>query len=232
LRNAAGDDNGVRADNPNRTMLGATELQWFEQSLLAAQQQGITWKIVAISSLIDQMAGIGSSFTITNGANNAPNTFSTTINDGGKSWMGGYRPERNALLKFIADNHIDHVVFLSTDDHQLRVNELGYFTQFDANGTPIQSSYTRIPGAFSIVAGPIGATGPDQITDHSFANIQILAENFAAQQTARGIDPIGLDAAFPGLKNVSREGDATAGASPKPFDFFSPDTFHYPPLNV
>src|SRR5262249_16663882 len=53
-----------------------------------------------------------------------------------------------------------------------------------------------------------------------------------AQQTIRGIDPIGLDAAFPGLKNVSREGDTTAGASPKPFDFFSPDTFNYATLNV
>src|SRR5262249_2062895 len=145
LRNASGDDNGVRADNPNRTMLGATELQWFEQSLLAAQQQGTTWKFVAISSPIDQTGPIGGSFTLTNGVNNGPGTYSTTESDGGKSWMGGYRPERNALLKYIADNHIDHVVFLSTDDHQLRVNELGYFTQFDANNTPVQSSYTRVP---------------------------------------------------------------------------------------
>src|SRR5262249_13443158 len=58
LRNAAGDDNGIRADNPGRTMLGATELQWFEQSLLAAQQQGVTWKIVAISSPIDQLGAL------------------------------------------------------------------------------------------------------------------------------------------------------------------------------
>src|SRR5262249_17258066 len=113
LRKAAGsgtaDDTGDRADNPGRTMLGATELQWLKQSLVTAEQQGITWKIVATSSPIDQVGAIGSGL------------------DGGKSWIGGYRPERNALLKFIADNHIDHVVFLSTDDHQLRVNELGYF---------------------------------------------------------------------------------------------------------
>jgi phosphodiesterase/alkaline phosphatase D-like protein len=229
LRNAAGDDNGVRADNPNRTMLGATELQWFEQSLLAAQQQGITWKIVAISSPIDQIGPIGGSFTINNSGD--PSTsqpgYTNTESDGGKSWMGGYRPERNAILKFIADNHIDHVVFLSTDDHQLRINELGYFTQFDANNTPIQSSYTRVPGVFEIVVGPIGATGPDGITDHSFANIQALAQSFTSQQIALGIDPIGLDASFPGLKNVSREGDPTAAASPTPFDFYSPDTFNF-----
>jgi len=233
LRNASGDDNGPRADNPGRTMLGATELQWFEQSLLAAQQQGTTWKFVAVSSPIDQIGPIGGSFTVTNGPNNAPSTYSNSQSDGGKSWMGGYRAERNQLLKFIADNHIEHVVFLSTDDHQLRINELGYFTQFDpSTHTPIQSSYTRVPGVFEIVDGPIGATGPDQATDHSFANVQTLAQNFAVQQTARGIDPIGLDPSFPGLKNVSREGDPTAGASPKPVDFFSPDTFNYARLNV
>jgi 3-phytase/alkaline phosphatase D len=226
------DDTGVRADNPGRTMLGVTQFQRFEQSLLTAQEQGILWKIVAISSPIDQIGPIGGSFTLTNGPNNGPGTYSTTETDGGKSWMGGYRAERNAMLKFIADNHIDHVVFLTTDDHQLRINELGYFTQFDANGTPIQSSYTRVPGVMEILDGPIGATGPDLITDHSFANIQTLAENYAAQQIARGIDPIGLDPAFPGLTNVWREGDPTAATAPKPFDFYSPDTFNYAVLEL
>jgi hypothetical protein len=72
----------------------------------------------------------------------------------------------------------------------------------------------------------------DTITDHSFANIQTLAQNFAAQQSLRGIDPIGLDPSFPGLHNVSREGDPTAGTAPRPFDFYSPDTFNYASLNV
>jgi phosphodiesterase/alkaline phosphatase D-like protein len=168
LRKASGsstaDDTGARADNPDRTMLGATQLAWLEQTLLDAQKNGETWKVVATSSPIDQIGAIGSG------------------DDGGKSWMGGYRAERNALMQFIADNKIDQVVFLSTDDHQLRVNEVGYFTQFTTtdvviNGvtqhfkTPVQSSYTRVPGALSIIAGPIGATGPDTITDHSFANI-------------------------------------------------------------
>jgi phosphodiesterase/alkaline phosphatase D-like protein len=208
------DDTGVRADNPDRTMLGATQLGWFEQSLLSAQAQGITWKIVAVSSPIDQIGAIGS------GA------------DGGKSWMGGYRAERNKLLQFIADHQIDHVVFLTTDDHQVRVNELGYFTQFDDNGMPIQSSYTRVPGVFQILVGPIGATGPDAITDHSIANIQQLAQTLADQQTAAGVDPLGLDPNFPGLVNVSREGDPDANANRSPFDFYSPDTFNYAALDV
>jgi 3-phytase/alkaline phosphatase D len=218
LRNASGDDTGARADNPARTMLGATELAWLEQTLLTAQQQGTTWKIVAISSPIDQIGAIGS------GA------------DGGKSWMGGYRAERNTLLKFIADNNIDHVVFLSTDDHQVRVNELGYFTQFTTDSlgfpAPVQSSYVRVPGAISIVAGPIGATGPDTITDHSFANIKSLADALVATETAAGVDPIGLAPTFAGLENVVREGDPNAGTNPTGFDFYSPDTFNYAALNI
>jgi len=218
LRNAAGDDTGPRGDNPGRTMLGATELAWLENTLLAAQGQEVTWKIVAVSSPIDQIGAIGSG------------------SDGGKSWIGGYRAERNTLLKFIADNHIDHVVFFSTDDHQLRVNELGYFTDFTTNAlgfpAPVQSSYVRVPGALSIVAGPIGATGPDTITDHSFAHILSLANALVASENAAAVDPIGLDAAFPGLGNVWREGDATAGTNPAPIDFYSPDTFNYATLNI
>jgi phosphodiesterase/alkaline phosphatase D-like protein len=234
LKTASGaDDTGVRADNAGRTMLGQTQLAWIEQSLLAAQNNGTIWKFVAISSPIDQIGPIGGSFTINNSGD--PNTtqpgYTNTESDGGKSWMGAYRFERNELLKFIADNNIQHVVFLSTDDHQVRINEVGYFTQFD-NGSPIQSSYTRVPGAFEIVVGPIGATGPDGITDHSIANIQALAQSFASQQQAGGIDPIGLDPNFPGLINVSREGDPNANTNRSPFDFYSPDTFNYASLSV
>jgi acid phosphatase len=228
------DDTGVRADNPGRTMLGQTQLQWVEQGLLAAQNNGVTWKFVAISSPIDQIGPIGGSFTINNAGD--PNTtqpnFTISESDGGKSWMGAYRFERNQLLQFIANNNIQHVVFLTTDDHQVRINEVGYFTQFNANGTPIQSSYTRVPGAMEILVGPIAATGPDLITDHSIANIQALANSFASQQSAMGIDPIGLDPNFPGLTNVSREGDPNANTNRSPFDFYSPDTFNYVSLNV
>ena len=86
--------------------------------------------------------------------------------DSGKSYMGGYRAERNALLKFIADHHITNVVFLATDDHQNRINEVTYSP---TGQTGLQSTYVKVPFCFSIVAGPLGATGPDAITDHSFA---------------------------------------------------------------
>ena len=205
LKTAAGDDDtGARADNPDRTMLGKTQLAWLEQTLLDAQTQGTPWKVVAVSSPIDEGG-----------------------EDSGKSWTGGYRAERNELLKFIADNHIDNVVFLSADDHQNRINELTYFTDLsDPN------SRTRVPSAFTIVAGPLGAGGPDAVTDHSFSNIQKLTDAVLAKDTAKGFDPLGLDPTNPRIHNVYREFDPAADSQRSPVDFYSPDTFNYVTLTV
>src|SRR5262249_38383275 len=117
--------------------------------------------------------------------------------------------------------------FLTTDDHQGRINELGYFA---IPGE--QSSYTRVPGCFQILVGPLGGGGPDAITDHGFANIQSIADSFAGQQQGFGVDPIGLDPALPGLANVYREGDPNADLLRQPVDFYSPDTFNYASLTV
>src|SRR5207248_2586001 len=115
-------------------MLGARQLQWLETTLLQAQQDRIPWKFVAISSPIDQVGG-------------AP------VQEG-KSWWGGYRAERDRLLKFIADHRIGHVVFLTTDDHQTRVTHLQYLTNpADPN------SKALLTDAFQVVTGPIGAGG-------------------------------------------------------------------------
>ena len=195
---------GARADNPDRTMLGKTQLAWLKQTLLEAQQNGTTWKIVPVSSPIDEGG-----------------------EDSGKSWTGGYRAERNELLKFIADNHIDNVVFLSADDHQNRINELTYFT--DINDP---NSRTRVSGALTIVGGPIGAGGPDAVTDHSFSNIQKLTNDVVAKDLAKGFDPLGLDPTNPRLHDVYRESDPNADANRSPVDFYSPDTFNYVTLSI
>ncbi|MFB2644698.1 ExeM/NucH family extracellular endonuclease, partial [Raphidiopsis sp. BLCC-F218] len=223
------DNTGDRADNPNRTMLGTTQLQWLKDTLLAAQSDGTVWKFIAVSSPIDQIGAI-------------PTGVGLGL-DGGKSWVGGYRAERNDLLKFIADNGIKNVVFLSTDDHQNRINELTYVDN---------NVVKTLPNAFSIVAGPIGATGPDGATlpifpnslglgtapsstvinDHSFTSIKTYADSLAAYQITNGLNPVGLAANFPGLKNVYREGDVNADTNRTPFDFISPDTFNYAVFNV
>ncbi|MEI7666249.1 MAG: alkaline phosphatase D family protein [Synechococcaceae cyanobacterium ELA263] len=209
VTSARSDDTGSRADNPDRTLLGKTQLAWLKQTLLDAKNNGIVWKFINTSDPIDQIGAVGSG------------------DDGGKSWMGGYRAERNDLLKFIADNGITNVMFLSSDDHQGRINEVLYVAD------PTKPTvYSKVPGVISMVDGPIGATGPDTVTDHTFANIKTLADALAAKQISNGVDPIGLDSNYLGLFNVWREGDPTASAKPSPVDFYSPDTFNYAKLEV
>ena len=206
------DDTGSRAANSERTMLGATQLAWLKDQLLAAKAAGNTWTFINLTSPIDQIGAIGSG------------------DDGGKSWMGGYRAERNDLLKFIADNGIKNVVFMACDDHLGRINELLYSPTGQIDD---QSSYKVLPGVISIVDGPMGATGPDSNTDHGFANIKAISDLLVTRQLNAGVNPVGLDPlTTPGLSNVWREGDATAAIAPKPVDFLSPDTFNYAVMEV
>jgi phosphodiesterase/alkaline phosphatase D-like protein len=302
---ANADETGARADNPDRTMLGATQLAWLEQTLLDAEQAGTTWKFINISDPIDQIGPIGGSLTLVNppttadygtlgaitsivttGSTNnartitvastvglvagqgvfgagvpanttinaintdgttfsinnnatiasgatltltpAPSTYAPVNSDGGKSWMGGYRAERNELLKFIADHRVHNVVFLATDDHQNRINELFYSP---TGQTGVQASYVKVPYCFEIVCGPLGATGPDLISNHSFALVKKLADSTANAQIAENLEPIGL-AGYHGLQNVRRSGDPHADRLRQPADFYSPDTFNYNVLDV
>jgi phosphodiesterase/alkaline phosphatase D-like protein len=210
---AGGDDTGARADNPNRTLLGATQKAWLKQTLLDAKANGTVWKFINITDPLDMIGAYASG------------------EDGGKSWWGGYRAERNEILKFIADNGIKNVAFIASDDHTVRLNELTYMP--DPTKDPTNpANYKVLDGVIHIVDGPFGATGPDTVTDHSVANVKALAEAFALKQRNSGLNPVGLDPSYRGLFNVYREGDPTAASTPKPFDFFSPDTFTYVSLDV
>ena len=200
---------GPRADQTGRTMLGSTQLQWFKSQLAATQAAGTIWKVISVSTPIDQTGG----------------------NQDSKSWFGNYRAERNDILKYIADNHIDHVIFLTTDDHEMRTTQLQY--EPDPVGHP--GVFALVPGAFQIVSGPLGAGGPDAITDHSFANIQALLNTLSTavdnnpDLIAHGDPAIGLVGVH-GLNNVYRAGDPNAATAPSSVDFFSPDQFGYTTL--
>jgi len=224
---ANADETGARADNTNRTMFGKTQLEWLKQTLASAQSNGVMWKFVTTSDPIDQLGPIGGALSgVTNGGNVG---YAPVNSDGGKSFMGGYRAERNELLKFIADHGILNVVFLATDDHQNRINELLYST----NGqTALQSTYVRVPHCFSVVDGPLGATGPDLITNHVFTAVKGIADSLANAQVTAGLDPIGLAPNYPGLFNVTRENDPSADLLRQPIDFYSPDTFNLTTFNI
>src|SRR5262249_47992123 len=98
-------------------------------------------------------------------------------------------------------------------------------------GTGNQSSYVKVPYTFAIVCGPLGATGPDLFLNHTFAGAQGAANLIANAQIAAGIDPIGFSY-NPGVHDLFRDGDPTAGTNPQPGDFYSPDTFNFTVLDV
>jgi phosphodiesterase/alkaline phosphatase D-like protein len=227
---SADDTTAPRANNAGRTYIGKTQLAWLKQTLLNAQNAGTAWKFVTTSDPIDQIGPIGG--TLAYDPTKLPNfgpgsTYSPVNSDGGKSYIGGYRAERNDLLKFIADNKITNVVFIATDDHQNRINELTY----SPTDTENQATYIKVPSAFSVVAGPLGATGPEGITDHSFSVAQQLVNVLVGAQQAAGVEPFGL-IGYPGIHDIFRKDDPNANTNPQPVDFYSPDTFNFTVFDV
>ena len=95
----------------------------------------------------------------------------------------------------------------------------------------MQSSYVKVPYCFTIVCGPLGATGPDLFLNHNFASVKGAADLIANAQAAAGIEPLGLQG-YPGLHDLQRLGDPAASTSPQAVDFYSPDTFNFTVFDV
>ena len=221
------------ADNPNRTILGKTQFDWLKNELKQAQakqttQQNPVWKFINISSPIDVVGAPGNTESPTINAEYAQGVVNA------KSWWGNYRYERNELLKYIAENAITNVVFLASDDHEFRVNELTYDPTL-TTGTTANVSLANmkvVPGAFSVVAGPLGATRADNFaaTANNFSTsikldprygdlityaggFQELSTKLAENQLLSNVNPIGLEKQFPGLLSLNRNIDLFADAS-------------------
>jgi phosphodiesterase/alkaline phosphatase D-like protein len=115
--------------NPARTMLGDPQLQDIKNSLLAAQNGGQTWKFVMVPEPIQNLGVLAAS-----------------------DRFEGYAAERTELLKFIDDNNIENVVFVSADIHGTLVNNLTY-----QNG-PFQPQIQT--GAIEITTGSVAYEAP------------------------------------------------------------------------
>ncbi|NER37522.1 MAG: phosphodiesterase [Oscillatoria sp. SIO1A7] len=179
----------INAFDPEREMLGAVQLQELKDDLLAAQNSGITWKFV-MAPIPMQNFGV-------------PLTWEA------------YGAERTDLLRFIEQNDINNVVFVSGDFHGYVVNNLTYQEGF---GQP------QIPtNAIDVVIGPLayqddfgqGAVGapfgpsivaltPDELLPQSekdrYNALSDREERDAfvrqlidSQILALGYDPIGLE---------------------------------------
>jgi len=113
-----------------RTLLGTRQLQRLQNDLLTAQQNGITWKFVAVPQPIQLLGPAG-----------AEDRFE------------GYAAERTALLDFIVQNGIENVVFVAADYHGTIVNNLNY----RANAAATTYAETNI---FEITTGSVAFDAP------------------------------------------------------------------------
>ena len=118
-----------QAFDPSRTMLGAAQLEDLKKSLVQAQERGVVWKFILTPEPVQNL-----------GVLLASDRFE------------GYAAERTAILKFIADQHIDNVVFVTADIHGTLVNNLTYQLG------PFQPQLAS--GAFEVVTGAVAFEEP------------------------------------------------------------------------
>jgi phosphodiesterase/alkaline phosphatase D-like protein len=129
----------VNSFNPARTMLGREQVENLKADLLSAQNDGVTWKFVAVPEPIQNLGVLGAS-----------------------DRFEGYAAERTEILKFIDDNAIDNVVFLSADIHGTLVNNLTYQTapfgqQIATNSFEITTGAVAYDAPFGPTVAELGA---------------------------------------------------------------------------
>ena len=117
-------------------MLGDVQLARLEDDLLDARDKGITWKFVMLPEPIQD--------------------FGPIIGAGDR--YPGYAAERTALLKFIESNHIDNVVFVSSDTHWTSVNNLTY--QDGPGGPQIQTDILEVDALAAAASSPAPSIPP------------------------------------------------------------------------
>ena len=96
------------ADTPenNKTMLGNKQLQWLEQSL---KNSSAIWKVISSDIPISVPTGANASILGRDGWANG--------NETNLSSKTGFERELQQLLKFLDDNDIKNIVFVTTDVH-------------------------------------------------------------------------------------------------------------------
>lgn len=209
----------------DRTMLGAPQMKWLQDTLLTAKQNKITWKVIIISSPIQQLgkaAQVGADL------------------DSGKSWPGDYVCERDKLLAFIDTNAIDNVVFVTTDNHYTVINNLKY----DSTPGDPKSPQKAARNAFEVLTGPLGASAGNPsglkvdtkglaIRDADKQILGVLNGDLPNTDgkllglKQAGLDPVGLEADFPGLDVSSIRATGVAAGMVDPLDFASFNTYAY-----
>jgi phosphodiesterase/alkaline phosphatase D-like protein len=182
------------AFDPTRTMLGRRQVAELKLDLLAAQFRGVTWKFVLIPEPIQNLGPLA-----------AADRFE------------GYAAERTEILKFIADRHIDNVVFVAADIHGTLINNLTYqvspFTaQIPTSAFEISTGAVAYDAPFGPTVATLGAAaGLIQPAELAFYNSLPVASDTDSAPNDKddfiksvingalaplGYDPVGLETRF------------------------------------
>lgn len=95
-------------DNADKTILGATQKEWFKQELLAANER---YPVIIWLESVPWIAG---------------------TQQNADHW-GMYQTERREIANFIADNHIDGLLMIAGDAHMLAIDD-GSNNDYATNG--------------------------------------------------------------------------------------------------
>ena len=121
-------DPAATPDGPDKTMLGASQLQWLQERLLDNSY--------ALTVLISQVPWV-------------------VPPEPGADYWGGYAYERGEIADFIAENNIDNLLMVAGDAHMVAIDD-GTNTDYSAAGNAsfplLQAAALDRPG--SIKGGP------------------------------------------------------------------------------
>jgi uncharacterized repeat protein (TIGR01451 family) len=201
--------------DPTRTMLGKQQVQDLKNDLLDAQNNGIVWKFITIPEPIQNLGILA-----------AGDRFE------------GYAAERTEILKFIDDNKISNVVFVSADIHGTLVNNLTYQT------APGQAQIAT--SAFEVVTGSVAYDAPFGPTVAQIATaIGLLTPAQKAQYDALpaagkdafiknivngGLNPLGYDPV--GLDNNLPQANGLINAKLLQGDYVATQTYGWTEFNI
>ncbi len=150
--------------DPTRTMLGKRQLQMLKDDLLQSQQDGVTWKFVFISEPVQNFGPIL-----------AADRFE------------GYAAERTELLKYIDDNGIENVVFVTADFHGTVINNLNYQTLdgIEIKSSPVCGSFEVMVGPAAFYSGLFGTNAVNLATAAGMVTPDVLATYNAADMKSK-----------------------------------------------
>ncbi|MBD2204632.1 alkaline phosphatase D family protein [Calothrix sp. FACHB-1219] len=201
----------------NRTLLGKQQLKDLKHDLKQAQKNGITWKFIMVPEPIQNLGVLAAS-----------------------DRFEGYAAERTEILKFINDNNISNVVFVTADIHGTVVNNLTY--QLAPGQPQIATSAFEISTGSVAFDAPLGPTVADFLTPAQKALYNSLPvvndadslandkDDFIKQAINAGLTPLGYDPV--GLNNNLLQANGLINAKLLQGDYIATQTYGWTEFNI